>query len=41
MIFMLTGGLEDNVKHFHTVSIRVSGLGVWLEFLGDGRGQVE
>lgn len=28
-------GLEDNVKHFHTVSIRGSGLGVWLVFLGD------
>lgn len=34
-------GLENSVKYFYTVSIRVSRLGVWLEFLGHGRGQVE
>lgn len=34
-------GLEDSVKHFHTMNIGVSGLGVWLEFLGDGIRQVQ
>lgn len=35
MILLLTMGLEDCVKHFHTLHIRISGLGVWLEFLGE------
>lgn len=35
MILLLTMGLEDCVKHFHTLNIRISGLGVWLEFLGE------